>query len=193
MVSDTSAVSVGEGRPAARCRKRMAAARSFNVLPAWPASRPAARKAATSPGEAGREGPRPGRTRCTRRAPRSGRRRGCFPISRGCDRRGRTRAPRPDCHRSPVFRPPPKCRTNAARRPARRPPARPPRQAPARRPVAALQPAPASFLTRPARRSRGALRDAAGTGAARGVFAPPPGTIWRAERRCSRKFYAREG
>ena len=56
MVSDTSAVSVGEGRPAARCRKRIAAARSFKVLPAWPASRPAARKAATSLGEAGRGG-----------------------------------------------------------------------------------------------------------------------------------------
>ena len=36
MVSDTSAVSVGEGRPAARCRKRIAAGRSFKVLPAWP-------------------------------------------------------------------------------------------------------------------------------------------------------------
>ncbi len=48
MVSETSAVSVGEGSPAARYRKRIAAARSLSVLPAWPRSRSAARKAATS-------------------------------------------------------------------------------------------------------------------------------------------------
>ncbi len=43
----------GGGRPAALCEKRIAAARSFKVLPAWPRSRPAARKAATSRGGGG--------------------------------------------------------------------------------------------------------------------------------------------
>jgi hypothetical protein len=46
----------GGGRPAALCEKRIAAARSFKVLPAWPRSRPAARKAATSRGAAGKAG-----------------------------------------------------------------------------------------------------------------------------------------
>jgi hypothetical protein len=36
IVSNTSAASVGEGSPAARCRKRIAAVRSFGVLPALP-------------------------------------------------------------------------------------------------------------------------------------------------------------
>jgi hypothetical protein len=36
LVSDTSAESVGEGIPAARYRKRIAAVRSFGVLPALP-------------------------------------------------------------------------------------------------------------------------------------------------------------
>jgi hypothetical protein len=56
MVSDTAAESMGESSPAARCRKRLAAARSRNVMPAWPRSRPAARKAATSRLAAGRAG-----------------------------------------------------------------------------------------------------------------------------------------